>query len=97
MPDAITAIKPNSTVQVIPDTPIVKHTAPAGDKVVLSVPAQAEVLRQQGLSVNEISQQLGISVALITSDLGITALSAAVQTPATPVATPAVASPVSSK
>jgi transposase len=43
--------------------------------VVLSLDAQAKVLEQQGMSVDEIANQLGIAPAVVQTDLGITVVS----------------------
>jgi len=56
--------------QVHQPTPVT--TTPAQDAVVLSVTAQATLLQQQGLSVNEIAQQLGLATSVVQADLGIT-------------------------
>jgi predicted transcriptional regulator len=65
---------------VQPHAPVVT-TAPAQDTAVLSITAQATLLQQQGLSVNEIAEQLGLATSVVQADLGI---ATTVQTEAAP-------------
>jgi predicted transcriptional regulator len=55
--------------QVQTHPPVLK--APAQDAVVLSITAQATLLQQQGLNVNEIADQLGLTTSVVQADLRI--------------------------
>ncbi len=72
MIEAIDGVNSNSssTVEYTP-TFTRRPVAAAQDSVVLSLDAQAKVLEQQGMSVEEIADQLGIAPATVETDLGI--------------------------
>jgi hypothetical protein len=80
MIEAINGTGGNSTVEY---TPAFSRTpAAAQDSVVLSADAQAKLLEQAGLSVDEIADQLGLTTNVVQADLGI-----AIAAPQTKVAT----------
>ncbi len=71
MIDAIEGVNGNSS-SAIEYTPTFTHkAAPAQDSVVLSIDAQAKLLEEQGLSIDEIANALGIASVAVQSDLGI--------------------------
>jgi DNA-directed RNA polymerase specialized sigma24 family protein len=63
----------SSTVEYTPT--FARRAVAAQDSVVLSLDAQAKVLEQQGMSVEEIADQLGIASATVQTDLGLTIVS----------------------
>jgi hypothetical protein len=71
MIDAIGGVNGNSN-SAIEYTPTFTHrTAPAQDSVALSIEAQARLLEEQGLSIEEIASALAIPSTAARSDLGI--------------------------
>jgi hypothetical protein len=75
MIDAIDGVTGNSSSTVEYTPTFTRRPVEAQDSVVLSLDAQAKVLEQQGMSVNEIANQLGIAPAVVQTDLGITVVS----------------------
>jgi hypothetical protein len=79
----ITAIDGNAPIDASAFPNAVTHVAhlaiPAeapSDSVVLSVTAQAQLLKQEGLNVAEIASQLGVAVSTVQIDLDIAVASA---------------------
>jgi len=71
MIDAIDGVNGNSNSAIEYTPTFTPRTAPAQDSVVLSIDAQARLLEEQGLSVEEIANALGIASTAARSDLGI--------------------------
>jgi hypothetical protein len=86
MADAIEAINATPSaarnipeIQLIPTPPL----PAAADTVSLSIPAQAQLLAQQGYNPNEIALQLGVSADAVSNSLSISAVSKSSQLSAT--------------
>ena len=71
MIDAIDGVNANSNSAIEYTLTFTHRTAPAQDSVVLSIDAQARLLEEQGLSIEEIANALGIASTAAQSDLGI--------------------------
>lgn len=71
MIEAIDGVTSNSSSTVEYTPTFTRRPVAAQDSVVLSLDAQAKVLEQQGMSVEEIADQLGIAPAIVQTDLGI--------------------------
>jgi len=76
MIDAIDAVNGNSNAVGYSTTYPHRTVVAAQDSVVLSLGAQAKLLEQQGLSVDEIANALNIASTAVQSDLGIAITSA---------------------
>ncbi|MGH9694973.1 MAG: hypothetical protein ACRD5Z_12560, partial [Bryobacteraceae bacterium] len=67
---AVTRISAAQNLQLNTDITTPKGASGIGDKVELSLTAQARLLRERGASVDEIASQLGLTVAIVEGDLG---------------------------
>jgi hypothetical protein len=68
---AVTRISAAQNLQLDTDIHPPKGASGRGDKVELSLTAQARLLRERGASVDEIASQLGLTVAIVEGDLGV--------------------------
>lgn len=77
MPDAIEAIGSTTLAPTLPEVNLIPHPISApDDTVALSIPAQAQLLEQQGFTLGEIAAQLGLPTAVAAEDLGIPVVNA---------------------
>jgi hypothetical protein len=80
MIDAIDAVSGASSAKDNPDILGTPRFAAVTDTVVLSIPAQEQILEQQGFTPVEIASQLGLPTDVVLSDLGISAVTPSPQT-----------------
>ena len=68
---AVTRISAAQNLQLNSDVHAPRGVSGVGDKVELSLTAQARLLKDRGASVDEIASQLGLTVAIVEGDLGV--------------------------
>jgi hypothetical protein len=83
MVDAIDPIHGNSSVQDIPDLPSIIPAVTPDDTVSLSIPAQAQILEQQGFSAVEIAAKLGVPANVVRDDLAVSPVARSAEVRAT--------------